>query len=136
MHTGRHTGEVIFVAVRNKFCSVCASNESRNKPPIKHTCYKNLSDSAPSMEAYIAVEGFYLSEEMHGVRYTKFIANGYSSGFARLQQKVPYGNQIGKIECTNHALKKYGKRLYQIQKDKHIKIKGRKLLTAKNIKLL
>lgn len=129
---GKNTGEVIFVGVRNKFCSICMKN--RNKD---HICYKNWDGSAPAMEANsMVVEAFTLSESMHGVRYCKFIADGDSCIFARIKQCVPYGNEVKKVECTNHAIKNYGKRLRSIKKDTQINIKGRKLLTNSKIDLL
>ncbi|KAK5644983.1 hypothetical protein RI129_006283 [Pyrocoelia pectoralis] len=135
---GRHTGKVLFIAVRNKYCCICAradNSESMHKEKA-HTCYKNWNGSAPAMEADMAVEGFNLSEEMHGVRYRQFIGDGDSSVFAKLRQNVKYGQTINKIECSNHALKNYGKHLYKIKKDTNIKFEGRKLLTLIKINQL
>lgn len=133
---GRHTGKLLFTAVRNKFCCVCARAENLNDEPKSHICYKNWDQSAPAMEADMAVEGFNLSETMHGVRYRQFIADGDSSVFAKLRQHVSYGQTINKIECSNHALKNFGKHLHRIKKDTHIKLEGRKLLTVTKIKQL
>ncbi|KAF2890961.1 hypothetical protein ILUMI_15212 [Ignelater luminosus] len=41
-----------------------------------------------------------------------------------------------KIHCANHAVKNYGKALYKIRNDTSVAASGRKLLTAKNIKVL
>ncbi|CAG9822097.1 unnamed protein product [Phaedon cochleariae] len=88
------------------------------------------------MEADMVVEVFNQSEAMHGVRYGKFIGDGDSSVFSKIQQLVKHGKQVRKVECTNHALKNHGKRLRSIKSDTQINLKGRKLLTIARIKLL
>lgn len=88
------------------------------------------------MEADMVAEGFCLSEEMHGVKYLKFIADGDSSTFAKIKEKVPYGSSVRKVECTNHALKNYGKHLYKLKKDTNLSLAGRKLLTQNAIECL
>lgn len=130
---GRYTQELLFVGVRNKFCSICARAENKEKEPKPHICHRNWTGSAPAMEADVVVEGFSLSEEMHSVRYLQFIADGDSSVYANIKQKVPYVESVSKIECTNHALKNYGKNLRKIKSDTTIDLKGRKLLSQKKI---
>lgn len=86
------------------------------------------------MEADIIVEGFKLSMDMHKVKYLKFIADGDSSVFYKIREKVPYGHEVTKIECVNHAIKNYGKALYKIKSDTAVNVEGRKLLTVDLIK--
>lgn len=81
------------------------------------------------MEADIIVEGFQKSMEMHGLKYTKLIADGDSSVFARIRERVDYGKDVEKIECTNHAIKNYGKSLRRLKDI--LKGEPKKLLTAK-----
>jgi len=133
---GKNTGELIFLGVRNKFCSICTRAETKSVEPNDHTCYKNWEGSAPAMEANIVVDGFNASENMHGVRYLKFVGDGDSSVYAKIQEKVLYGKQVRKMECTNHALKNYGKHLRKTKADTSVNLEGRKLLTEKKIKLL
>ncbi|KAJ8912576.1 hypothetical protein NQ315_005739, partial [Exocentrus adspersus] len=133
---GRYTGELLFIAVRNKFCCICARAVNKDIEPPPHTCYKNWDGSTTSMEADMAVQGFNMSEEMHGIRYCKFVADGDSSVFAKIKTNVSYGNIVKKVECTNHAIKNYGKHLRQIKKDTSINIEGRKLLTINHIEKL
>lgn len=38
---GRHTSQLLFIAVRNKFCSVCSKAKQNKKTPKQHVCYKN-----------------------------------------------------------------------------------------------
>ena len=69
------------------------------------------------MESDIIVEGFNLSECMHGLQYMKFIGDGHSSVHYNIIASVPYGRHVEKIECTNHAVKCYHSRLANIVKD-------------------
>lgn len=81
------------------------------------------------------VEGFRSSENMHGIRFLKFIADGDASTYARLKERVPYGRRIQKIECKNHMLKNITKALYKLKNDTTVDINGRKFLTTNKIKL-
>ena len=66
---GAATKSLLFIGVRNKYCSICAINTRNGKPIPTHCCYRNWSGSSCSMEADIILEGFRQSEEMHGLRY-------------------------------------------------------------------
>ncbi|KAF2898662.1 hypothetical protein ILUMI_07511, partial [Ignelater luminosus] len=87
---GRTTKQVLYMGVRNKFCIVCTRANNKNSLAAPHTCFKNSNGSSASMEADIIVQEFSMSEEMHGVRYTRFIADGDSSIYLKIQEKVPY----------------------------------------------
>ncbi len=50
---GKETGKLLFIGVRNKYCTACA----RNTPHDKHTCYKNWNKSSSEMETDILLEG-------------------------------------------------------------------------------
>ena len=65
---GAATKKLLFIGVRNKYCSVCAISKRKNSPPPSHQCYRNWSGTSCGMEANIIAEGFQLSEQMHGVR--------------------------------------------------------------------
>jgi hypothetical protein len=116
---GRHTGEILFIGIKNKFCSICARTENKNEQTRDHVCFKNWNYSAPAMESAMAVEGFSMSEEMHNLRYIQFIADGD----AKIKENVSYGRDVRKIECTtNHALKNYGKHLRKVKSGMHIEV--------------
>ena len=71
------------------------------------------------MEADIILEGFRLSEEMHGLRYLWLIGKGDSSVYLSVVTGVPsYGRKITKVECANHAVKCYRNRLEALCSDK------------------
>ena len=99
---GKETGKILFLGVRNKYCSSCA----RNIPADKHQCYRNWSASSSEMETDISLERFLEAERVHGVRYTKFVGDGDSSVYPTLLQNAPgWGHAIQKLECANHACK-------------------------------
>ena len=63
---GYQTRKVLFMGVRNKFCSVCAYHQRANSSAPDHQCYKNWMGSLSAMEASIILEGFSKSMEKHG----------------------------------------------------------------------
>ncbi|XP_049821547.1 uncharacterized protein LOC126265075 [Aethina tumida] len=131
---GKTTGKVLFVGVRNKYCCICARAENNNEAAKTHICFKNWSGSSSSMEQDIIVEGFNNSIEMHGLKYLKFIADGDSSVFKNIKEKVPYGHEVVKIECMNHVLKNFSKNLYKIKKDTQgVPVDARKMLKSDTI---
>lgn len=55
---------------------------------------------------------------MHDLRYMKVIGDGDSSVLYTIQTTVqPYGKEVEKRECANHAVKCYRIRLEQLTKD-------------------
>ncbi|KAJ8914141.1 hypothetical protein NQ315_016219 [Exocentrus adspersus] len=114
---GKLTGKLLYLGVRNKYCSICARATNRRDFAQAHLCFKNWTGSSGAMESDIVVEGFKASMDMHKLKYLKFIADGDSSVFAKIRQEVPYGNMVHKIECKNHVIKNYGSALYKIKKD-------------------
>lgn len=130
------TKKILFIGVRNKYCIVCARAHNKNVQPKKHTCFRNWTGSSSAMESDIIVEGFCLAEQLYKVRYKYFVADGDSSVYARIVEKVPYGREVQKSACINHAIKNYGKALHKVKNDTKVDIKIRKWLTAINIKKL
>ncbi|KAB0790406.1 hypothetical protein PPYR_15226, partial [Photinus pyralis] len=132
---GQLSKKVLYMGVRNKFCIICTKAENKGIASTKHVCFKNWEGSSSAMEADIIVEGFCQSLKQHGLKYKKFIADGDSSVFAKIQENVPYGKEVFKIECTNHVIKNYGKRLHKMKTDtRSVSLSARKLLKADKIK--
>ena len=117
---GAATKALLFIGIRNKYCSVCAISSRNNVVPVpQHKCYHNWSSSSCSMEADIILEGFRQSENMHGLRYLWMIGDGDSSVYHSVVTGVPsYGRDITKVECANHAVKCYRNRLEALCIDK------------------
>ena len=111
---GKATGKILYMGVRNKFCSIC--NRHPEQPP-PHTCFRNWTGSSAAMETDIIVEGFKKCEQQHGIRYTTFIGDGDSSVYSSLVEAVPWGYSIKKVECANHSLKCYRSALEKLVHD-------------------
>lgn len=110
---GYRTKKVLFMGVRNKYCTICEIAKRSNKTVRSHICYKNWSSTSTSMESDIIVEGFNESISMHNLVYSKLIGDGDSSVTKKLHLAKPYGPNftITKIECTNHIMRNYINRL-------------------------
>ena len=105
---GAATKKPLFIGVRNKYCFVCTISQWKSSLPPPYQCYWNWSGTSCAMEANIIVEGFQLSEQMHGVRYLWLIGDGDSSVYHSVVTGVPsYGWCVQKDECANHAVKCY-----------------------------
>lgn len=125
---GKHTGKILFLGIRNKYCSICARSSTQDVND--HICYKNWDERKPStaMEQDVIVEGFKNSESMHGVRYKYFIGDGDSSVYKRIMQSVPYGRSVHKLECANHCVRNYTGYLHKLAADTNYSVESRKLL--------
>ena len=55
---GKETNKLLYLGIRNKFCSICAIAKSNGLTPKKHACNKNWSDSSSAMEVDILITGF------------------------------------------------------------------------------
>ena len=133
---GSRTKKLLFLGVRNKYCSTCSIAENAGKEAPVHMCYRNWNGSSPAMESDILVEGFRQAETTHGVRYMHLIGDGDSSVLSSIHERVPvWGRYVRKIECVNHALKNYRAKLEAIVKEKP-SYKGAGKLTQKAIRRL
>ena len=130
---GAATKKLLFIGVRNKYCSVCAISDHNNSPCPSHQCFKNWNGSSCAMETDIIVQGFQLAEQMHGVRYLWFIGDGDSSVYHAVVSNVSYGRYVQKVECANHAVKCYRNRLEALCKE-HPQYCGRHGLSEAKMK--
>lgn len=118
---GYRTRKVVFLGVRNKYCTSCARAEATGQPSKPHACYKNWNStqSASSMEPSIICEGFQRSEDMYGIRYARLIADGDSSVYKKILESRPYKRlTVEKVECKNHLLRNMCSRLKVIASSK------------------
>jgi len=124
---GQATGKILHIGVRNKYCTAC----TQGIPPETHKCFKNWDESSSQMESDIILEGFKQAEEVHGVRYLRFIGDGDSSVYSTLIQHVPgWGRYIEKMECANHCCKCYRSSLEKLVQEKPY-YKGKGALTER-----
>lgn len=66
---GFYTKKILFLSVRNKYCSVCAQAEKSEDEPRPHSCFRNWSGPSTAMEADIIVEGFKFCEREYKLRF-------------------------------------------------------------------
>ena len=43
---GAATKKLLFIRMRNKYCSICAISQQKNSPPPPHQCYQNWSGAS------------------------------------------------------------------------------------------
>ena len=128
---GLETQKILFMGVRNKYCSICSHTDD---PPL-HSGYKNWDGSSSAMESSIIAEGFQKCIQQHGVKYSKFIGDGDSSVWSTLVSAVPWGFAIEKVECANHSVKCFRTQLENLVSN-NPSYKGRGKLTEAMRKLL
>lgn len=130
---GLKSKKLLFLGVRNRYCSVCTVAEHKGQTSPEHNCYRNWSGSSYAMESDVVAEGFWLSELTHGARYLKLVGDGDSSVMSTILQSVQYGSYmyVEKIKCANHAVKCYPSRLEHLVKvalsSEAMKVKRRRL---------
>ncbi|XP_076549399.1 uncharacterized protein LOC117605294 [Osmia lignaria lignaria] len=118
---GFRTGKVLFIGIRNKYCTICDIAERKATSPKHHKCYKNYDRyaSSSSMESDAIAEGFNCSIEMHGLIYRTVVADGDSNVYHTIVNNKPYREQkvtVRKVECTNHLLRNLCKKLRHVAK--------------------
>ncbi|XP_050671428.1 uncharacterized protein LOC126969880 isoform X2 [Leptidea sinapis] len=133
---GRNTGEVLYFGVRNKYCLVCARAENKKTASQDHLCFKNFQGSSSSMEADIIVEGFKSSISMYGIIYGRMVGDGDSSTYSKILISNPYESQnltVEKLECRNHILRNFCKKLRAVTTETKYILAHRKTLTNQKI---
>ncbi|XP_063232486.1 uncharacterized protein LOC134536623 [Bacillus rossius redtenbacheri] len=116
---GFYTKKLLFLGVRNKYCTACIRSERMEMEHTPHLCFRNWSDSSTAMEADIIVEGFRFCEDKYKLQFKKFVGDGDSSVHAAIIANVSYGRDVEKIECANHVVKNLKKNLYAMAKGSH-----------------
>ena len=70
------------------------------------------------MESEILSAGFKMSMAMYNIKYGKLIADGDSRTYKKILEAKPYNDlTVEKIECTNHLLRNFSNKIYQIVQD-------------------
>lgn len=133
---GYRTKKILYMAVKNKYCIICARAANRNISCPNHVCFKNYSGSSSGMEALAITEGFKNSIEMYGIIYSKLIADGDSCTYKSILDANPYNSiVVEKIECTNHLLRNYCTKLDELAKNTSQPLRLRKVLSQNILRL-
>lgn len=64
---------MLFVGIRNSYCSVCQRALNKKCEAPVHVCFLNWKKSSTAMEADGILEGFSNSLNMHRLKYNKLI---------------------------------------------------------------
>lgn len=129
------TKKIIYISVRNKVCLVCQAIDDGRTSHKTHLCSKNWTGPSTAMESDIIVEGLKYLEEVHRVRCTRLIGDGDSNLMKKVQENVSFGSRVIKVECANHAVRRYFKALERIQRNTS-KFSGARGVEARKLLLL
>lgn len=127
---GQETGKILFLGVRNKYCSICSVAKSKNRDTPEHVCYKNHTGPSTGMEKEIICDGFNQSIAMHGIIYKNYVGDGDAAVLAYIQQKCDYGRHVVKVECANHATRAFCENVHKLASNKLYDPEARKILTG------
>lgn len=111
---GRRTGKIIYLAVKNKYCLVCARAENKNVAPTEHKCFENFDGSSCSMEGEIITEGFKQSISMYGIIYKRMITDGDASTYVKVLKANPYKEQNITVEKDRMPKSHFDKSMQKI----------------------
>ncbi|CAG4936655.1 unnamed protein product [Colias eurytheme] len=127
---GKHTGQILYLGIKNKYCYTCARAENQNINSLDHKCFKNYNGPSTNMESDIIVEGFKESLRMYNLIYGKLISDGDASTYSKILRARPYSDfTVEKIECRNHILRNFCNKLQALVTDTKYNIKHRKVIT-------
>lgn len=139
---GWHTGKVIDIEVKSKYCKECEAWKKKIDTDEyaewlenhAEKCQANHEGSAGKMEPDAMVEMFNRSEALHQVRYANYIGDGNSKTYKCIVNAKPYGEDflVTKKECIGHVQKRLGTRLRNLKKENK-NVGGRGMLTGKLI---
>ncbi|GFQ67039.1 yqaJ domain-containing protein [Trichonephila clavata] len=138
---GMSTQKIVFIGVRNKVCLICCAVANGRMEKKDHLCWKNWKGPSTAMESDCIVEGLLYLETVHHIRCTRLVGDGDSNTIAKCREKISYGGRILKVECANHAVRRYGRAIQKLQGNTTrfsgpTGIKGRQLLKQKLMKLV
>lgn len=118
---GKKTGKIVGFTSRCKKCRKCSIAKSKKKKVAKHTCKKNWTGSAKSMEPDMIVEIIKDAKEKNNPVVT-LIGDDDCTAFHRARCEV--SSTIQKVSDTNHVKKNISNKLYALKlKHKELSVK-------------
>lgn len=111
--TSVSTGKVVDVEIISKYCQC----KDRYKNKHEDSCSANFFGTSGGMEVFGAMEIFRRSLPEYNVRYLKYLGDGDSRAYTKVNEDKPYGDEISidKIECIGHVRKRMGTRLRSLK---------------------
>ena len=119
---GAATKKIIFIGIRNKLCTICRAISTKKIPYKEHVCYKNWNNSSTAMESDIIVDGLNYLKDTYNIKCLRIIGDGDSNTMSRIREKVSYGRTVVKIECANHAVRRFRRALERLHVSANCKI--------------
>lgn len=124
--TSFDSGKVLDFECLSKFCNKCIRKPlSTDEQLLKEhkesrACQANYSNSSGGMEVAGALKLCNRSKDKLNLRYTRYLGDGDSKGFANVLENDPYGVYVNitKLECVDHVQKRLGSRLRRLKKEK------------------
>ena len=118
------TGKVLDFEVLCNYCRLCEKDSDSD-----HSCTRNHTGSAGTMEAAGAIKIFSQSIEKYELQYLEYL-DGDTSAYKKVVESKPYGEDtIEKRECIGHVQKRVRGRLRKLKEKYH----GVKLSDGKTI---
>ncbi|XP_022904610.2 uncharacterized protein [Onthophagus taurus] len=112
---GQRTSKLLYLGVRNKYCTICTMADRKGETTPQHVCSRNWTGTSTAMESDIIVKGFRCSIAMYGLKYLKLVGDGDSSVHRKFLAIKPYGSKlVQKIECRNHLLRNFCKKINEL----------------------
>ncbi|GFT72791.1 uncharacterized protein TNCV_406821 [Trichonephila clavipes] len=77
-------------------------------------------------------------ETVHHIRCTRLVGDDDSNTIAKCRERISYGGRILKVECANHAVRRYDRAIQKLQGNttRFSGIKGQQLFKQKIMKLI
>lgn len=122
--TSFDSGKVLDFECLSKFCNKCIRKPlSTDEQLLKEhkesgASQANYSGSSGGMEAAGALKLCNRSKDKLNLRYTRYLGDGDSKGFANVLENNPYGVDVNitKLECVGHVQKRLGSRLKRMKR--------------------
>ncbi|XP_035222774.1 uncharacterized protein LOC118195559 [Stegodyphus dumicola] len=114
---GMVTQKILFVGIRNKVCLICSAIEDGKMPNKVHLCWRNWNGPSTGMESSAIVEGLNYLQCVHKIRCTRLVGDGDANTMAKVKESVSYGGRVIKVECANHAVRRYRRALEKLQQN-------------------
>lgn len=107
---GVHTGKVIGIDIRSKYCATCKNKSTENFPcKLGSKCGINHRGSSGGMESEGAVEIIRSLDKNKNLRISHYLGDGDCKAFAKVNSTFDW--LLTKWECVNHYAKKMGNHL-------------------------
>jgi len=134
---GQFTNKILDVIVKSSICKGCqhlAQLDPFESKALyedhKSECMANHKGSVGKMEVDGVLDMFKRSEELYGVKYTKYIGDGDSKTHKNLIDNKPYGGnpEVEKLKCVLHVKKRMYRHLQGVKKTLTEYLKAKKRL--------